>query len=301
MSRLPDDLARFLFLVPYVAGSPDGVPVEDLCERLSCSPAELHRLIERVAMVGTPDGGPDELVEIYLEGGRVFVALPQRFTRPPRFSVEEMLALLVALAPLREGELPRLREQAQALTDRLLGLASERAEAVAPALLQRVVIQADGAESAAHLRDLEVAVRERRVVEAVYYTAGRDAIGERRLRPVGLLQVRGAWYVVGDDGKAFKVERFRSLRLTDETFEAAAVDLGAVRRRLERRRPDGAPEEVVVRIGEREQRLPVGSAHALRRWVRTSRGQVVVTAPPELRDAVVEEARALLRRYEEQP
>ncbi len=299
MSRLPDDLARFLFLVPYVAGVPEGVPVADLCERLSCSPAQLHRLIERVATVGTPDGAPDELVELYLEGGRVHVALPQRFTRPPRFSVEEMLALLVALAPLREAELPQLRARAQALTDRLLGLASERASAVAPALLQRVVVAADGTESAVHLRDLERAVRERREVDAVYYTAGRDAVGARRLRPVGLLQVRGAWYVVGDDGKAFKVERFRSVELREETFESGPVDLGEVRRRLEGRQPEGAPTQVVVRVDGDERRLPLSSEHTLRRWVRASRGQVVVREPAQLREAVLAEVRALLRRYEE--
>ncbi|MEM9071148.1 MAG: WYL domain-containing protein [Myxococcota bacterium] len=298
MSKLPEDLARFLFLVPYVAQHEEGVPVSELCEQLSTDVASLRRLIERVAMVGSPDGSPDEMVEIYLEGDRVFVALPQRFTRPPRFSIEEMLALLVALAPLREGDLPTLRSQAQALTDRLLSLSSERAEAVAPALLQRVVIRADGAESPVHLRDLECAVQGHRVVDAEYYTAGRDALTQRELRPVGLLQVRGAWYVVGNDGKTFKVERFRRIALRDDTFVPAEVDLAELRRRLATRRIHGEMTDLELRIGDKTSRYPARSLHSLVRWVRTSRGRVAVVGPAEARSAIADEMKALLARYE---
>ena len=299
MSKLPDDLTRFLFLVPHVAQHPDGVPVADLCEQLSCTPAQLRRLVERVAMVGAPDGGPDELVEIYLEGDRVHVALPQRFTRPPRFTVDEMLALLLALAPLREAALPTLRERAGALTDRLLEVAGEHAGEVAPALVSRLVIQGDGDESPAHLRDLEIAVRERRVLDAEYYTAGRDVLGRRRLAPVGLLQVRGEWYAVGDDGKTFKVERFRELALTDETFEPPAIDLEAIRRRLVRGQLEGRLEEARLRVGGEERPWPTASTHALRRTVRAHRGAAELLAPAAERQALIDETRALLARYEE--
>ncbi len=304
MSKLPDDLARFLFLVPHVAQHTDGVPVDELCEMMSCSSAALHRLIERVAMVGTPAGSPDELVEIFLESDRVFVALPQRFTRPPRFSVEEMLALLVALAPLREGELPELRARAERLSQNLLELASERAGTVAPALLQRVVISADGAETPAHLRDLEVAVREHRIVDAEYYTAGRDALTQRLLEPVGLLQVRGAWYVVGSEAKTYKVERFRSIALLDARFvppvlDERGVDLAAIRRGLESRKLGTAKRMIAIRVRGRTRRFSADAPQGLRRWVRCARGNLVVESPAEERDAIVNEARELLARYQD--
>lgn len=297
---LDDELTRFLFLVPYVAQHEEGVPVAELCDSLSCTPKELHRLVERVAMVGTPDGGPHEMVEIYLEGDRVFVALPQRFTRPPRFTVEEMLALLLALAPLRDAPLPSLRQQAESLSQKLVGLASERAGEVAPTLLDRVVIHADGAEQPAHLRDLELAVREHRVLDAVYYTAGRDQLTTRELRPIGLVQVRGAWYVVGAEGehsKTFKVERFRSLVLTERTFEPPSVDLKEVRARLEARELPGRREELVIELDGRERRFPTSSTHTMRRWVRSLRGRGAIVGPPAAREEMRDELRRLLERY----
>jgi len=298
MSRLPENLTRFLFLVPYVAQHPEGVPVDELCAHLSMDLRTLRRLIERVAMVGAPDGGPDEMVEIYLEGDRVFVSLPQRFTRPPRFSVQEMLALLLALAPLRESGLPALREQADALTHRLTEVASERAVSLAPALRDRIVVQLDGREEPAHLRDLEIAVSEHRVIDAEYYTAGRDVLGERKLQPLGLLQIRGAWYVIGDEGKTFKVERFRRVTLTDERFDPPEVDVETLRHRLESGGEAGEEAPVKVRIGTRERTFH-GPGRGLRKWVRGLRGRAAVLEPESERAAMIEETRALLARYED--
>lgn len=298
MSSLPEDLSRFLFLVPYVAQHEDGVSVDELSEHLSCTPAELHRLVERCALVGTPDGGPDEMVEMYLEGDRVHVALPQRFLRPPRFAVEETLALLVALAPLRKSALPSVRDRAESLTNRLVTLAGERAASLAP-LLGRVTIHADGSESPSVLRVLEQAVREQRTVDAEYYTAGRDALGRRTLHPVGLVQARGEWYCVADDGKTYKVERFRAASLRDERFEAPAPDLAAARRRLESGRLEGELEAVVVKIGEREERWPTAARVALRRFVRTQRGRATIVHPEDARAEVLADAKALLDRYSE--
>ena len=299
---LPEDLSRFLFLVPFVAQHEDGVPVDELCARLSLKPTALRRLVERVAMVGAPDGGPDEMVEIYLEGDRVFVALPQRFTRPPRFSVEEMLALLLALAPLRESGLPSLKAQAEALTQRLVSLSSTRAENVAPALKDRIVVHLDGNETPAHLRDLEIAVHEKRVVDAEYWTASRESLNRRELRPLGLLQIRGAWYVVSSEGKTFKVERFRSVALTETHFEAPDVDLETLRCRLEsggaHKGTNAQPEEPVRVFVGGEEKVFHGAGPGLRRWIRSARGNASLLAPEPERRALISETEALLRRYQ---
>ena len=296
MSRLPQDLTRFLFLVPYVAQHRNGVTVRELEDILSITSKELATLLERVAMVGAPDGGPDELVEIFLEGGRVHVALPQRFTRPPRFDVREMVALLAALAPLRANAPPSIGERANALTERIAGLASERAAAISKDVGDRVQILADGAERPAVLHTLEMALREQRSVEAEYWTAGRDELSTRRIDPGGLVQVRGAWYLIGGDEKTFKVERFRSVAL-GEPMDAPDVDLEEARRRLEELDlGDGA---VQVKVGQRTFRWGSGGAAGKRRWVRAQRGRAAIQSPPEARDAMIAETKALLALYED--
>ena len=302
MSRLPRDLARFLFLVPYVAQHRAGVTVRELQSILSISRTELARLLERVAMVGAPDGGPDELVEVYLEGERVHVALPQRFTRPPRFSVEEMVALLAALGPLRDAAPPLVQSRAAALGLRIVELATERAAALGSSLGDRVRVVPSGNENPAILRTLEDALHGCRRVRATYWTAGRDEVTERVLEPAGLLYVNGAWYLVSSDEKTFKVERFRSVVLDSPMSELADLDLEEIRHRLaelDMHRGSGS-ESVRVEL-EGEGVIPwFGGAAALSRWVRTQQGRARVVTP-EARKAVCRETEALLERYEADP
>ena len=72
----------------------------EVCERLGVEPRALAKLVDQVAFVGTPDGTPDELVDLYIEGDRLHVALPQQFTRAPRFSPDGKRLLSVS----RDGD-----------------------------------------------------------------------------------------------------------------------------------------------------------------------------------------------------
>ena len=308
MSQLPDDMARFLFLVPHVAARPAGVPLDELAELLSLSSAATRRLLERVAFVGAPDGSPDEMVDVALQGDRVRVTLPQGFERPPRFRVEETLALLAALAPLRDAGPPTLRQEAAALAARLLELASQRASALGTVLTDGVREAGEGLEDPAHLQTLEVAVSEGLPVPGEYYTAGRDALSARRLRPVGLLQIRGAWYAVDAGGKVFKVERFRALalaELTDEdaaALEASDVDVDVVRARLEEARID-APAKAWVAAevegpgGRRP--FPTTRPPALFRWLRRQGGAARLLEPEDLKRSYEAELEAISARYDD--
>ncbi|MEO0324073.1 MAG: WYL domain-containing protein [Myxococcota bacterium] len=306
MSQLPDDMARFLFLVPYVAARPAGVPLDELAELLGLTPGATRRLLERVAFVGAPDGSPDEMVDVALQGDRVRVTLPQGFERPPRFRVEETLALLAALAPLRDAGLPTLREDAAALTARLLELASQRASALGTVLTDGVRVASEGLEDPSHLQALEVAVSEGLPVTGEYYTAGRDALSARRLRPVGLLQIRGAWYAVDAGGKVFKVERFRALALAEPTaadaaaLEASDVDVDAARARLEEARIDAPAEALVaaeVEVSGVRRPFPTARPPALLRWLRRQGGAARLLAPEPLRRGYEDELEFLSERY----
>lgn len=298
MSAVDDDAARFLFLVPYVAARREGVVVDELCEMLSVDLPSLTRLLERVCMVGAPDGSPDELVDVYLEGGRVHVALPQRFTRPPRFTAEELLVLMLTLSPLKDSALPGLSAQAAALGERLVSAASGDAKKVAAAVDRGVFVREQRGENPDHLSVLERAVAEHRAVDCEYYTASRDELTARRLEPCALISHRGAWYLVDSGQKLFKVERLREIALRDETFEPPAdLDLETYRRDV--LYLGASPVEGRVRYGDRVQRYPASSGHSLKTHIRTLGGRAELLEPLELRREFVEETRALLARYED--
>ncbi len=294
MSRLEGDLSRFLILVPYVAAHPRGVPVRDVCERLDVDVKQLTRLLDRVVCVGAPDGTPDEMVELYLEGDRVHVTLPQKFVRPPRFSVEEMLALLMVLAPLRSAG-PSVQGRADALSKRLTELASQRAENVAEDVASRVRVDPRGLENPAHLRDLERAIEESLEVDAEYFTASRDSFGARVVRPRALVSVRGVWYLLDDEAKRFRVERFHTLTVSDRVFEPASeVDLSLLR---SAEFFENAALRLEARVDGEQREIPAASLHTTCMYATAARGQVEILGPADAREAVAKHASELLARY----
>ena len=67
-------------------------------------------------------------------------------------------------------------------------------------------------------------VVERRRIEVVYHTAGRDADTTRTIDPYNLMLRGDDWYVVAHDGfraevRVFAVQRFRQVSETGETFD----------------------------------------------------------------------------------
>lgn len=317
MSDLASDLGRFLVLVPWLAQSEDGVPVAEVCARLGIHASELAKLVDQVAFVGTPEGTPDELVDLYLEGDRLHVALPQQFTRAPRFSADELLALLMVLAPLRSAPVPALAREAEALAHRLLELGSERGRQLVAPVDDAVFTEGERSEEAEHLAQLERAVRKHLVCATEYYTAGRDALSQRTLHPMLLIERRGAWYVVDEQHKTFKVARMKALTVTEqrfvppagfdherylrgELFEPFVEDTSAAALPTSDATGTDGSERGLLRLRVRGQlrHSRAGATARLRSWIRREGGDVVLEGPTQERDAFLHETRALLARYE---
>lgn len=213
-----DRLRRVLFLVPYAVRHP-GIPVRELAKRCGCTEKEILEDLDFLLEVGSPPFAPDDFLDLYVEGDRVFVALHQSFSRPPRFTESEAAALAAAAQALggegRERVVKALRESVprdrRASFDELVG----RIYAGSP----------PGKDSI--LGKIQRAIAERREVRLTYHSASRDAESERTVRPWTLAQRLGHWYLYGHDserGKAlpFRVDRIRECGVTDQKFEAPA-------------------------------------------------------------------------------
>lgn len=236
-----DRLRRVLFLVPYAVRHP-GIPVRDLARRCGCTEKELLDDLDFLLGIGSPPFAPDDFLDLYVEGDRVYVALHQSFSRPPRFTESEAAALAAAARALGgEG-----RERAvKALRD---SVPRDR-RASFDELVERIYAGAPPAKDSI-LGRLQRAIAERRAVRLAHHSASRDAETERIVHPWTLAQRFGHWYLYGLDparGRplAFRLDRVRECAVTDQRFDPPGeADLARARLFSD---PQGEP--VRIRVG----------------------------------------------------
>lgn len=303
-------LRRMLAIVPWVAAQPDGATVDEICSRFDLDRAQLQECLDTVFMVGLHPYTPDALIDVFLDGDRVSLRLPDFFTRPLRLTPEQTFALVTAgrsllSVPGADADGPLARGLAKLATG--LGADPE-------------VVDVDlGTVPGDALEVLRQAVEQARRVELDYYSYGRDQRTTRVVDPWRVEARQGRWYLEGwchasDATRLFRLDRIEAIRLLDETFD----------------RPDGSGDLEVFRPSEDDPRvvleldprqswvveqypveevttgpdgtLRVRLAVAARPWlerllVRLGPDARVVDGPPELTRAGTEAARRILGRY----
>lgn len=236
MSRdVAQRLRRLLFIVPYVAKHPEGVPVEALAKQIGADREELLGDLELLSQVGPPDGDPGEYLLVSVDEGRVFVDLAHRLTRPLRLTAAEGAALLLGIRALRESGIAPFDAAMQSAEAKLL-TALGRDSREAESLATTTVVAEPDAAVATHLRTLVAAARKRERLEIDYVSASHHQNERRELDPYGIVHHAGEWYVVGfchkrGDVRTFRIDRIASLRQLGTHFDRPAdFDLDAYRR-----------------------------------------------------------------------
>ncbi len=220
MSRVTagERLQRLLSLVPWVVAR-DGPRIEEVCARFDLAEEDLLADLETVFLVGLHPFSPDELIEVVIDDGRVWIRYADMFARPLRLTPGEGLALVAAgsgllASPGAEPEGPLARGLAKLAA--VLGVDPARA------------LEVDlGRLSATTFDLLQAAVRERRQVEIDYYTFGRDERTRRTIEPWRVFSDGGQWYVVGHCHQAsgervFRLDRISDARPLPDTFTLPA-------------------------------------------------------------------------------
>jgi proteasome accessory factor C len=307
-----DRLRRVLFLVPYAVQHP-GIPVRELARKCGVSEAELLDDLEFLLGVGAPPFAPDDFLDLYVEGDRVYVALHQSFSRPPRFTESEAAALAAAAQGLggegRERVVRALRDcvprDRRASFDELVG----RIYAGSPPARDSI------------LGKLQRAIAERRAVRIEHQSYGQPAARARVVHPWTLAQRLGHWYLYGHDEErakaiAFRLDRIRECSVTDARFEPPS-DAELARARLF---SQAGGEPVRIRLAPRAAEWALARPGGLAVVKRTERegavvevagvseewatrfalsfgGEAEVVAPASARRHYVEAVRRTLARY----
>jgi len=228
-------LRRLLFIVPYVAKRPEGVPVDELAKQIGADRDELLADLDLLSQVGPPDGDPGEYLLVSVDEGRVFVDLAHRLTRPLRLTPAEGCSLLLGIRALRESGIAPFDQAMQSAEKKLLTALGRDANEAQSLATSTVVAEPDAAV-ATHLRTLVSAARKRDRVRLTYASASRHQAETRPVDPYGIVHHAGEWYVVGfchkrGDVRTFRIDRIASLELIGEKFERPQdFDLEAYRR-----------------------------------------------------------------------
>jgi proteasome accessory factor C len=215
-------LRRLLVMLPWVmerGRDGEGVPLAELAERFALTEHELVKDLELASMCGLPPF-VDELIDVFIDEGSVFVGVPRLFTRPLRLNAVEAFELLAAgrvamqlpgsdpSGPLGRG----LRKLARALGEDDTGV------------LRVEIAKAPFTDEIA-----EAAQRDERLV-IEYWSASTDECTERSIVPRQVFSDRGDWYVTADDDRSgslrtFRIDRIRKLTATGEHMPSDGTPL----------------------------------------------------------------------------
>lgn len=202
------------------ARAPRRVTRHQLAEWLEVSSRTIERDVRTLQLAGVP---------IWSDPGRIGGYSIIRTTSMPPLNLtpEEAVAVVVALATSSGVPFHGAGQRAKAKL--LSGMRESDAEA-ARDLAERLRIDAATAvDQPKALRDqFEVAAAQRRVVELSYRDRKRRR-SQRMVEAHGLYLTGGHWYLIGwcrtrQAGRAFRLDRVQSLRVTDEQAPERPVD-----------------------------------------------------------------------------
>jgi proteasome accessory factor C len=220
-------LERILLLIPYCVAHP-GVTIAELAKRFDAPEKEIKEDLNLLFVCGLPDYTPADLMEVSLENDMVFIRMADYFARPLRLTRTEAIPLYLksqALVNLLQGTGSGLKEldSLKSAIDKL-GKALLPQEGGVAELTKRIKVQLESGE-AKWLALLREAVTEHRRVDLEYYTYSRDNMTRRKVDPHLVFASLGHWYFSGychmvQDRRMFRLDRIKSIELTDDTFEA---------------------------------------------------------------------------------
>jgi len=195
---------------------------------------------------------PDDYVSVRVEGDRVFLEFAEQFRRPVHLNFEEAVSLMLALRSL-PARVAAKAETLAALEEKIADILPTGTRDEVAKAESRIQVSALPKGLAAKIRELEGALRDKAEIEMEYFTASRDEMTLRRVRPYGIVNHMGEWYVVGhcllrDRELPFRVDRIKSLRRLEAKFDVPPGFNIAKYRRAEMYIPSPRDEEVKIRF-----------------------------------------------------
>lgn len=300
-------LRRLLIILPWLMEQGE-VPVEEAAQRFSVGVDDLIRDLELVSMCGLPPY-VDEMIDVFIDEGMIFVGVPRLFTRPLRLSEVEAFELLAAgrAAMQLPGADPD-GALARGLRKIAIGLGEDDTGVLVVNPTPPIV------------QELTDAVENGQRVEIRYQSSASAEPTLRPIEPFVVFSSQGNWYAhahdVGSDSlRTFRIDRIESLSIVGNAENVAPPSLPEPGSWF----VDADIERVTLRIGPRGRwvyerypvdevslpdaegwvtvRLAVTSQQWLARLLLRLGDSVVVVEPVSMQSVRSTAAADVLRRY----
>ncbi len=310
-------LARLLVMLPWLMEVGE-VPLAEVAARFDLTESQVQKDLELVAMCGLPPF-VDEMIDVFVDDGLVFVGVPRLFLRPLRLTAPEGFSLLASAraamelpgadadGPLGRGLLKLSRALSAAGLD-----ATGSVDDTAGVAIDLHHPPATDAIADAAASGTELAI--------TYYSPARDTTSQRSIVPRHVFVDAGNWYVIADDDQSgerrtFRIDRIDDVAATgrlDPTDEVIGTpgaffdgdDLPSATLRLAPealwildRYPVRRQEPVRGRPGWVEAELPIASDRWLARLLIRLGPHAVVVSPGDAGAGAAALAAAMLARY----
>jgi proteasome accessory factor C len=316
VSGATDHLPRLLALVPWLLSHPD-TPVGDVAARFDVDERQIRKDLDLLWMCGLPGHGPGDLMDVVYDGDRVSLSNADTIGRPLRLTADEALALVAALRALLG--VPGLVDTAA--VDRALAKVEGAAGGVVSG--SEVTVATEGLADPQVVATVADAVAAGRRLRMTYWVPARDEATEREVDPIRMFTSDGVPYLVGwcrrvEDLRTFRLDRALSVVATDtaaqvpEEARTRALDAGIFTPAADDRLvtldlepaarwvADYYPCETVAERGDGGLTVTLRARDDswIRRLALGLAGTGRVVDPPEVREAVREDASAALTAYQ---
>ncbi len=212
-------------MVPLIRARP-GIRIPELAHLFGVRESEIWEdITEILSLCGVPPYLPHNYLVFGIHGDRVSIRFAEHLARPVHLTMQEALAIDLALRVVGGGRPPAFGDAAPRLRRKVRDLLGRDEQAMLETLDRQVGGPPPSDRVTETILVLKRAMAQNIGVEIEYYTASRDSVGVRVIAPYGLIDHLGNWYVVAHDESRgreipFRVDRIRWARLVpDHEYE----------------------------------------------------------------------------------
>lgn len=239
-------------MIPLIRARP-GIRIPELASIFGVHEDEIWEdITEVLTMCGVPPYLPHNYFVFSVQGDRVSIHFAEHLQRPVQLTLQEALAIDLALRSVSGGRPPAFGDAAPRLRKKLCDLLGGADKEALKALDRSVA----GAQVTDFVQETIVRIKDamaRNVsVQIEYYTASRDAVSTRVIEPFGLIDHRGHWYVIARDPARqleipFRVDRIRNAELVPDSEYEVPDDFTTEKFRRDEMRAR-RPDDLAVRV-----------------------------------------------------